>query len=119
MSTKSATPTTTPVVRPKTHLNEAVTWTRDWFNCHEYTKNGNPQTKMKGWMKKRESSETFGVAPGDVLNIGAYKYAETSVVEDQVEDVQPRASSNDADLKLGFSMDKKDDQISSLSGLGM
>lgn len=120
MFTKSATPAT-PVVRPKSHINESVTWAKEWFSPLEYVSGASPNLKLKGWVKKSTGNqfEDTVVISNDVLDLELAKYIEERVVTEEVVEEKPTEDNNNSDLKLALSMDKKEDQISSLSGLGM
>lgn len=138
MMTKSATPAT-PVTRPKSHINDSLTWTKDWQTPLEYVGGSTPSFRLKGWFKSPNSDNSSkgpNVNTTDVYKLDNYRYLEEPVVIEASEDAntQPRQEGglasesnddpqknghNDQDLRLALSMDKKDDQISSLSGLGM
>lgn len=116
MFTKSATPAT-PVVRPKSHITESVTWVREWTLLD--SSNSSSVPKLMAWVKRE------GVPPGDAPSISTdsivlddFKYYEEPVIEEAPAEDKLSDPVN-TDLKLALSMDKKDDQISSLSGLGM
>lgn len=126
MNTKSVTPAA-PVTRPKSHINDTLTWVKDWHVPLEYAGGVTPSFQVKGWYKAPETERSRpNVNTSGVYNLENCKYLdEPPVVE--TEDVKPVEQQNGQeenghkqdDLRLAFSMDKKDDQISSLSGLGM
>lgn len=120
MFTKSATPAT-PVTRPKSHINDSVTWVKDWYSPLEYNAGAPPNLKLMGWLKKNnsEADQESATISSDVLNLDNAKYYEEPAAVDEVVEEVAQEPANNADLKLALSMDKKDDQISSLSGLGM
>lgn len=120
MFTKSATPAT-PVVRPKSHINESVTWKKEWFSPLDYVTGASPNLKLKGWVKKTSGGEfeESATISADVFDLDLSKYFEEPVVVEEVVEEKPVEENTNSDLKLALSMDKKDDQISSLSGLGM
>lgn len=119
MFTKSATPAT-PVTRPKSHINESLTWVKEWYSPLEYATGAAPNLKLKGWVKKTSGSlDDSIVISSDVLDLQKAKYMEETVEAEEVVEEKPVEETNNSDLKLALSMDKKEDQISSLSGLGM
>lgn len=120
MFTKSATPAT-PVTRPKSHINESVTWVKEWYNASDYVSEASPNLKLKGWVKKTsggESEDAIAIS-ADILDLDLFNYIEEVPVVEEVAEEKPADETTNSDLKLALSMDKKDDQISSLSGLGM
>lgn len=120
MFTKSATPAT-PVTRPKSHITESVTWVKEWYSPLEFMSGASPNLKLKGWLKRNVTTTGDDIPKPsalDVLDLDNYKYTQEEVVEEVVEETPAEAAKND-DLKLALSLDKKDDQISSLSGLGI
>lgn len=118
MFAKSTTPAT-PVARPKAHINESVVWVNDWFTPQ--ISSNTPGLKLKGWIKSSSSEKdsSIVVASNEFIDLETSKYLAEPVVPEVVMEEAPETSSGNADLKLALSMDKKDDQISSLSGLGM
>ncbi|SGZ56876.1 CIC11C00000005867 [Sungouiella intermedia] len=119
MFTKSATPAT-PVTRPKSHINESVRWVKEWYSPLEYSTGAAPNLKLKGWVKKTGADQDDAIAiSSDVLNLEKAKYLKEPVVSEEVVEEKPVDENANSDLKLALSMDKKEDQISSLSGLGM
>lgn len=120
MFTKSATPAT-PVTRPKSHINDTVTWISDWYSPLEYNAAAPPNLRLKAWLKKSntDANEVSTTISADVFDLEKYKYYEEPAAVDEVVEEAPQETAANSDLKLALSMDKKDDQISSLSGLGM
>lgn len=120
MFTKSATPAT-PVTRPKSHITDSVTWVKDWYSPIESASGAPHNLKLKGWIKKTNGADAEDAIAisGDVFNLEALKYLEEPVVAEEIVEEKPVEENNNSDLKLALSMDKKEDQISSLSGLGM
>lgn len=119
MFTKSATPAT-PVPKPISQINESTSWVKDWFSPLEYDPNVSANCKLKGWVKIAGGhGETARKIGPDTIDLEKFKYLDEPVVAraDEVQ-AEPAEGAN-GDLKLALSMDKKDDQISSLSGLGM
>lgn len=118
MFAKSATPAT-PVVRSKTHMDDSVVWVNDWYSPQISANTAD--LKLKGWIKKSSSEKepSVLVANNEFIDLETAKYYTEPVVEVEVKEEVPQTGSGNADLKLALSMDKKDDQISSLSGLGM
>lgn len=119
MFTKSATPAT-PITRPKSHINESFTWVKEWYSPLEYSTGASPNLKLKGWVKKTGGHTDNSIAiSGDVIDLEKSKYMEEAVETEEVVEEKPAEENSNSDLKLALSMDKKEDQISSLSGLGM
>lgn len=118
MFAKSATPAT-PVARPKAHINESVVWVNDWYTTQ--ISSNTPGLKLKGWIKSSSSEKDSSVlvASNEFIDLETAQYMVEPVVTEVVKTEAPETGSGNADLKLALSMDKKDDQISSLSGLGM
>ncbi|KAL6674360.1 hypothetical protein ACI3L0_005099 [Candidozyma auris] len=120
MFAKSATPAT-PVTRPKSHINESVTWVKEWYNPLEYGSGGPANLRLKGWVKTN-AADTETAAPNvdtnGVYDLEAHKYLQEPVVVEVAKEATPDPQ-QESDLRSALSMDKKDDQISSLSGLGM
>lgn len=58
------------------------------------------------------------VDPAGAFNLETSQYLQDPVVVEVVQEL-PEDPEQNKDLRLALSMDKKDDQISSLSGLGM
>lgn len=102
--TKSATPAT-PVTRKPL---DATTWTRDWFTPLEFPSTSS--VRLMGWIKGGRRADP--IVNGDV-----FQFEKNIEVEEAPVKTEP--TQGDADLKLALSLDKKDDQISSLSGLGI
>lgn len=118
MFTKSATPAT-PVTRPKSHITDSVTWVRDWYSPLESVSGAPPNLKLKAWVKKTSAAAEEKIAiSDDSLDLEKLKYLEEPVVAEEVVEEKPKEE-NESDLKLALSIDKKEDQISSLSGLGI
>lgn len=118
MFAKSATPAT-PVARPKAHINESVVWVNDWYTPQISA--STPGLSLKGWSKKSssEKEKTVNVASNEFIDLEKSKYYQEPVVEEVVKQEVEQTSTDNSDLKLALSIDKKDDQISSLSGLGI
>lgn len=120
MFAKSATPAT-PVTRPKSHINDSVTWVKDWYNPLEFGSGGPANLKLKGWIKTNAAG-TENAAPvvdnNATYDLESLPYLQDPVVVEVAQEV-PADPEQNSDLRLALSMDKKDDQISSLSGLGM
>ncbi|KAF5210779.1 hypothetical protein EJF18_30019 [Clavispora lusitaniae] len=117
MFTKSATPAT-PVTRPETRMSDSLTWSYEWFSFDSST----TPLQLKGWVKKASSEVTRSTPSisADALDVTDCEYhKEPIVIENAVEEQQPVDEAKNADLKSALSLDKKDDQISSLSGLGI
>lgn len=120
MFAKSATPAT-PVNRPKSHISDSVTWVKEWYNPLEYGSGGPASLKLKGWVKTNTASAENAapeVDPAGAFNLEASQYLQDPVVVEVAQEL-PEDPELNKDLRLALSMDKKDDQISSLSGLGM
>ncbi|KAF3991306.1 hypothetical protein FT663_02807 [Candidozyma haemuli var. vulneris] len=120
MFAKSATPAT-PVTRPKSHINDSVTWVKEWYNPLEYGSGGPANLKLKGWVKTNASAAEDAAPNVDstsVYNLESCQYLQDPVIVEVVQEAPPDPQ-QDSDLRSALSMDKKDDQISSLSGLGM
>lgn len=114
MFAKSATPAT-PIARPK---NESVVWVNDWYSPQLST--STPELKLKGWIKRSDNEKEPEISvANEFVDLETAKYYEEPVVEEVVQPEVQQTGSDNADLKLALSIDKKDDQISSLSGLGI
>ncbi|QWW25944.1 hypothetical protein CA7LBN_004848 [Candidozyma auris] len=115
MFAKSATPAT-PVTRPKSHINESVTWVKEWYNPLEYGSGGPANLKLKGWVKTN-AADTETAAPNvdtnGVYDLEAHKYLQEPVVVEVAKEATPDPQ-QESDLRSALSMDKKDDQISLL-----
>lgn len=110
---KSATPAT-PATRPA--VND-YTWSQQWHAPFEAL-----PVQFKGWIRSTaaEANRQTAAISSDTLNLAEFSYLKEPVVVDTaVEEVKPEDGTQNADLKLALSLDKKDDQISSLSGLGI
>lgn len=110
---KSATPVT-PAARPAA---SEYTWFQQWYAPFEAL-----PLKLKGWTRAAtaEANRQTPTISTDTLPLDEYAYIkEAAVVDVAVEEVKPEDKAQNADLKLALSLDKKDDQISSLSGLGI
>lgn len=121
MFTKSATPAT-PVARPKSHINDSVTWVNDWYSPLEYMAGASPNLRLKGWFKKNVTNSSDDVTrPSvlDVFDLSNAQYLQEPVVVNEVVEEKPVDAAQNDDLKLALSIEKKDGQISSLSGLGI
>lgn len=117
MFAKSATPAT-PVSRPKSHINESVVWVNGWFKPQIQT--SDTVLKLKGW-KKKSSSEREEVVSisNELIDLESAQYYHEPVVTELEKPEVKQSGAENAELKLALSIDKKDDQISSLSGLGI
>lgn len=110
---KSVTPAT-PSARPAV---SEYTWSQQWHTPFESL-----PLKLKGWVRTTtaEANRQTPAISVDTLNLEEFAYIKEPVVVDvAVEEVKPEDGTQNADLKLALSLDKKDDQISSLSGLGI
>ncbi|RKP31967.1 hypothetical protein METBISCDRAFT_26102 [Metschnikowia bicuspidata] len=118
MFAKSATPAT-PVARPKTHINESVVWVNNWYTPH--ISSNTPELKLKGWSKKSsaEKEQTVLVASDEFIDIETAKYYQEPIATQVVQTKQTQSEAGNAELKQALSIDKKEDEISSLSGLGI
>lgn len=118
MFAKSATPAT-PVTRPKAHINESVVWVNDWYTPQISA--STPGLSLKGWTKKSssEKEKVAVVASNEFIDLDTSKYYQEPIVEEVVKQEVQQGSTDNSALKLAFSIEKKDDQISSLSGLGI
>lgn len=120
MLAKSVTPAT-PVTRPKSQINDSYTWVKQWYSPLENSPSGPvPNCRIKGWVKKIDDSSqpVIGIS-SDTFDLDKYSFHNEQPVENQVTEVNPVEAPGDSDLKLALSMDKREDQVSSLSGLGM
>lgn len=117
MFTKLATPAT-PVTRPKSHIAEIVTWVKGYKASLDESAT---DLKLKSWYKTSTSqtNEPVTKVGADVIDFDNFKYLVETSEEPDEEEEKPAPGTENSELKLALSIEKKDDQISSLSGLGM
>ncbi|GEQ69479.1 hypothetical protein JCM33374_g3151 [Metschnikowia sp. JCM 33374] len=120
MLAKSATPVT-PVTRPKSQVNDSYTWVKQWYTPLENSTTGSSSNcRLKGWVKTTSAiSEPAIAISSDTYDLDKYSFLNEPSNDVLVTEVKPAEESGNSDLKSALSMDKREDQVSSLSGLGM
>ncbi|KAM9926054.1 hypothetical protein OXX59_003479 [Metschnikowia pulcherrima] len=120
MLAKSVTPAT-PVTRPKSHINDSYTWIKQWYTPLENSSSGPAaNTKLKGWVKvQTQPADSAITISTDAFDLDKYIIYREPVDEKPAEEETPVEQPGNSDLKSALSMDKREDQVSSLSGLGM
>ncbi|OBA22627.1 hypothetical protein METBIDRAFT_11440 [Metschnikowia bicuspidata var. bicuspidata NRRL YB-4993] len=120
MLAKSATPAT-PVTRPVSHIGDSTTWIKQWYTPLENSSSSSVSNcKLRGWVKTTNAPLEQAIAiSSDTYDLDKHSSHQEPEEEKPVVEETPVEQTENSDLKLALSMEKREDQVSSLSGLGM